>query len=165
MKNKKEDKKNKKWKSYIILIPTLLLLTLVIVIIYRINNTNKEQENPNESEDIIINTEEGVIGDKEVEGLSLTSTSLIYKDGVSTLETLVTNNNETSYYLEEFHIIVKDESGNDIINYIDEEGNTINYLVGYVGEEIPAKGSTTITTAIDFDISSLAYTVSYEIVK
>lgn len=60
---------------------------------------------------------------------------------------------------------MKDKNGNDIINYQDEEGNTVNYLVGYAGVEIQPNESVPIETAIDFDISSAAYTVSYEIVK
>lgn len=170
-KNTKEPvqtKKNTNKNLFIILGAIVILLVIIILVVYFINNSKDKEETTTpteEQEQAITNTNEGVIGDQEVEGLTLTKTSLVYKDGISTLETTVTNSTDEPYYLEEFHIIVKDEEGNDIINYTDEEGNTINYLIGYAGVEIPSQGSTKIETSIDFDISSSAYEISYEIVK
>lgn len=161
----KETKKTGKKKIILIgLISALALLIITIAIVLTTINNNKKQDD-NKKDNVIENKQEGVIGDKEVEGLKLTKTSLIYKNGKSTLITTVTNNNDEPYYLEEFHIIVKDKNENDIINYQDEEGNTVNYLIGYAGVEIQPNESVPIETAIDFDISSAAYTVSYEIVK
>lgn len=168
-KNTKEPvqtKKNTNKNLFIILGAIVILLVIIILVVYFINNSKDKEETTTPTEEqAITNTNEGVIGDQEVEGLTLTKTSLVYKDGISTLETTVTNSTDEPYYLEEFHIIVKDEEGNDIINYTDEEGNTINYLIGYAGVEIPSQGSTKIETSIDFDISSSAYEISYEIVK
>lgn len=163
-KNKSLMESSSKKRLFIILGTILLLLIVIILVIYLTNNSKKDK-NPKEEEKIIANTNEGVIQDQEIDGLSLTQTSLVYQNGISTLKTLVTNTSNESYYLEEFQIIVKDEQGNNIINYTDEEGNIINYLVGYAGVEIPPKGSTTIDTSIDFDISSSAYTISYKVVK
>ena len=84
---------------------------------------------------------------------------------MSTLVTTVSNLTDNDYYLDEFHIFVKDEDNNDVISYEDEDGNIVNYLVGYVGDSIPAGESMEITTSIDFDISSYAYNISYEAVK
>lgn len=165
-KNKKETLNEKNHKNLFTLLGVIIvLLIIVIAVIYMINNKKPKEETSTNEEQVITNKNEGVIEDKEIEGLSLTKTSLIYKDGISTLETTVTNNTDTPYYLEEFHIIVKDENGNDIIHYTDEDGNIVNYLVGYAGLEIAPNESTGIETSIDFDISSDAYTISYEIVK
>lgn len=164
--NKKELANKKSNKNlFTILGVIIVLLIIVIIVVYIINNKKTKEETNTNEEKVIINKNEGVIEDKELEGLSLTKTSLIYKDGISTLETTVTNNTDIPYYLEEFHIIVKDENGNDIIHYTDEDGNVVNYLVGYAGIELAPKESTGIETSIDFDISSDAYTISYEIVK
>ena len=163
--NNETEIKDKKSKLFIILGVLVVLLIIVIVAVYFINNNDSNKGSSSDENKVINNTNEGVIGDKEIEGLKLTNTSLKYENGMSTLETLVTNNNDEPYYLEEFHIIIKDENGNDIINYEDGEGNKINYLVGYVGKEIPSKGNTKIETSIDFDISSSAYKITYEIAK
>jgi len=162
-KNDKTEPKNSKNKLFIILGAIIAVLIIIILSVYLINN--KDNKKPIDEEEIINNTNAGVIGEQEIDGLTLTSTSLVYKDGISTLETTVTNNNDSPYYLEEFHIIVKDENGNDIINYTDEDGNIINYLIGYIGDEIKSKESKKIETSIDFDITSSAYTITYEITK
>lgn len=163
--NKKEASNEKNHKNLFAILGVIIVLLIIIIAVVYIINNKDSKEKINNNDETITNKNEGVIEDKEIEGLSLTKTSLIYKDGISTLETTVTNNTDTPYYLEEFHIIVKDENGNDIIHYTDEDGNVVNYLVGYAGLEIAPKESTGIETSIDFDISSDAYTISYEIVK
>ena len=159
-----EDNKRITNKGIYILITCVLLIAIVVVIVLLINKKDTKEL----KKDVvapIVNEEKGVIQDQEYDGLTFTSASLVYENGISTLVTTVSNPTDSDYYLDEFHIFVKDKNGNDVINYYDEDGNLINYLVGYVGEKIPAGGSTDITTSIDFDISSFANNISYEVVK
>ena len=143
-----------------------LMVILIFVVIFLVNNlSNRDNKNSANSEKKVVNEQQGVVEDKEYDGLKFTSTSLVYEDGMSTLVTTVTNPTDSDYYLDEFHIFVKDEDGNNVINYQNNNGETVNYLVGYVGDSIPAGESMDITTSIDFDISSYAHNISYEAVK
>ena len=162
--NREEKRDDNKKKIYII-VPILVVL-LILVIFLLINSlNNKSNKRSNSNEKPVVNDKQGVVEDKEYDGLKFTSTSLVYEDGMSTLVTTVTNPGDSDYYLDEFHIMVKDENNNDSINYEDDNGNVINYLVGYVGDNIPAGESVDISTSIDFDISSYANNISYEVIK
>lgn len=165
MKNTKEPQKTTSKNKIFLILGAIIAIIIIIILTLYFNNNNQKNKKRTEKEPITNNTNEGVIKDQQIEGLTLTQTSLIYTNGMSTLETTVTNTNDSPYYLEEFHIIIKDENGNDIINYEDEEGKIINYLVGYVGDEIKTKESRKIETSIDYDITSSAYTITYEIAK
>ncbi len=99
------------------------------------------------------NTNEDVIKDQKVEVFEFTNTSLVYEEGRSKLEVIVTNTSEEVAYLSEFKIHVKDENGNEIIE-----------LIGFVGEQIEPKESRLITSYSIQDLTN-ASSISYEIVK
>lgn len=99
------------------------------------------------------NTNEGVIEDKEVEGLKLTNTSLVSTENSATLVTAVTNPTKKNKKVRIFNIYVKDK-----------EGNTIVTLQGYVGGEVPAGETREITSNVDMNLDN-AYKVEYEIIN
>ena len=99
------------------------------------------------------NTNEGVVGDKEMNGLKFTNSSLTFTDNNSTLITTVTNTTEEDVYVRIFNIHVKDKDGNLIIS-----------LLGYVGVVIPAGQSRDIDSNVDMSLEN-AYTIEYEIVN
>lgn len=97
------------------------------------------------------NTSANVVQDQIVEVFEFTNTSLIYEEGTTKLQTMVTNISEKVAYLSEFKIHVKDE--NEIIE-----------LIGFVGEQLQPKESRVITSYSIQDLTN-ASSVSYEVVR
>ena len=104
-------------------------------------------------EDIKINNNEGVIKDQTVEVFELKNTSLIYENGNTTLETVVTNTSSKDEYLAEFKIKVTDASGNEMIT-----------LTGFVGEVIKAGESKVINSYCGEDLST-ATNITYTVIR
>lgn len=142
-------KKNDKIK---VIIMCLIIAGLIIFTIVRIINKNKSEDVPKKNDygDINVNTNTGVIEDKKLGDLTFTNTSMIEKDGVTTLETTITNNSKESKYVGSFTIYVKDRS--------DE---VITELIGYVGSELAPSEKRIITSSITDDITS-AYSIEYK---
>ncbi|HHW68868.1 MAG TPA: hypothetical protein GX747_00820 [Tenericutes bacterium] len=103
----------------------------------------------------IVNTEEGVVGTKEKEGLKFENTSVVVNSSgtETTYITQVTNTTNDTIYLQTVNIHVKDGDGNLIVT-----------LSGYLGENIAAGEVRTITSSTDSNLKD-AKTVEYEIVK
>ena len=99
-----------------------------------VTGCNKKEEVS--QDDTSANTNENVIKDQTVAELTLTNTSLITKDGESTLVTLVTNSTDSNKIIKTFNIIIKDS-------------NIIVTLLGYVGGEVPLGESRTITSTVE----------------
>lgn len=99
------------------------------------------------------NTNEGVIGDKEMSGLKFTNSSLVYDSNNSKLMTKVTNTTSEDIYVRVFNINVKDKDGNLIVS-----------LLGYVGDVVPAGQSRDIESNVDMSLQN-AYNIEYEIVN
>lgn len=106
-----------------------------------------------QQEDIKINNNEGVIKDQTVEVFELKNTSLIYENGNTILETVVTNTSSKDEYLEEFKIKVTDASGNEMIT-----------LTGFVGEVIKAGESKVINSYCGEDLST-ATNITYTVIR
>lgn len=142
-------KKNDKIK---VIIMCLIIAGLLIFTIVRIINRNKTEDVPKKNDygDINVNTNTGVIEDKKLGDLTFTNTSMIEQDGVTTLETTITNNSKESKYVGSFTIYVKDRS--------DE---VITELVGYVGSELAPSEQRIITSSITDNITS-AYKIEYK---
>lgn len=104
-------------------------------------------------EDIKINNNEGVIKDQTVEVFELKNTSLIYENGNTILETVVTNTSSKDEYLEEFKIKVTDASRNEMIT-----------LTGFVGEVIKAGESKVINSYCGEDLST-ATNITYTVIR
>ena len=115
------------------------------------NKDNETNNTPAEEEKF--NTNEGVIEDKELNGLNFTNTSLEVKDNASTLVTSVTNPTSSAIEVRVFDIIVKDK-----------DGNVMTTLQGYVGGEIPAGQTRKITSNVDMNLTD-AVTIEYKLIK
>lgn len=111
---------------------------------------NKKED---KKEEVKINTNEGVIKDQELEVFTFTNTSLVYEDNTSILITKVTNTSDQTEYLKEFKIHVKDAAGNEIVE-----------LTGFVGDNIGANSSTTISSSYSEDLTK-ATTIEYEVIR
>ena len=99
------------------------------------------------------NTNEDVIKDQTVESFSFENTSLVYYEGTTTLETVVTNTMDTDQTLQEFQIIVKDKDDNVMIT-----------LVGFVGSTIKAGESKVISSNCGEDLTKAA-SIEYVVVR
>ena len=108
----------------------------------------EEQEPP-----IKVNTNENVIKDQEVEGLTMTNTSLVYENGTTTLVTEVTNNTKEDYPVKRIKITVKDK-----------EGNIITTLIGTIADTIKPGESRIIDTDTPIDLSE-AESIEYSVIK
>ena len=108
----------------------------------------EEQEPP-----IKVNTNENVIKDQEVEGLTMTNTSLVYEKGTTTLVTEVTNNTKEDYPVKRIKITVKDK-----------EGNIITTLIGTIADTIKPGESRIIDSDTPIDLSE-AESIEYSVIK
>ena len=102
----------------------------------------------------IVNTEEKVNEDKVIgDGIKTTQTSLITKGTSSELTTEILNESEQDKYIQYVDIIFKDENG-----------DTIDTLIGYVGQTIKSGESSYVVSDVNIDMSKtkdIEYVVHY----
>lgn len=128
----------------------ILILTLVLSLgLITGCGCNKKEE----KKEVKMNTNQDVIKDQELEVFTFTNTSLVYEDETSILITKVTNTSNETQYLKEFKIHVKDIAGNEIVE-----------LTGFVGDNIEANSSTTISSSYSEDLTKAAK-IEYEIIR
>ena len=132
---------------------TGLVLLLVVGVATGCGCKKKEKTKKEDKQEETYNTNEGVIEDKEVEGLKLTNTSLVSTENGATLVTSVSNPTDTDKEVRIFYIHVKDKNGDEIVK-----------LEGYVGGVVPAGQTREITSNVDRNLDN-AYTVEYELVE
>ena len=130
-------------------IKTLLIGILTISLLTGCGCSKKEQP----QDDIKTNTNEDVIKDQVVDGITMTNTSMVTTNKTTKLTASVTNNTDKDYVLDEYMIIVKDEDGNQIVK-----------IPGYVGDTIKAGETRTISSSVDIDLSKAA-SIEYEVKK
>lgn len=131
----------------------LFLVSVLSILLFTGCGCQKEKTEPELKEEIKENTNENIIKDQELEVFKFTNTSLIYKDGNSILETIVTNTSSEPQYLAEFKINVRDINGNIIVT-----------MTGFIGDSIEANSSKIITSVYGDDLTN-ATSIDYEIVK
>lgn len=122
-------KKNKKP----LIIFGVVIIALIIGLIVS-STFNKEQDNPKKEEEIIANTNPGVIKDEEYEGLKFSNISLITQNGYSTFTADVTNITESDNNISDVNIVLQDKNGKTVIT-----------LRGNIGETLKANETRTIT--------------------
>ena len=134
------------------IIITSLSLLLILGISTGCGCKKKEKTKKEDKQEETYNTNEGVIEDKEVEGLKLTNTSLVSTENSATLVTSVSNPTNEDKEVRIFYIHVKDKNGDEIVT-----------LQGYVGGVVPAGQTREITSNVDRNLDN-AYKVEYELV-
>ena len=137
----------------IINITLMLLVCLTLVTGCGKDKSKNEDKKDDNKTTVEVNNNEEVTKAQNIEGITITNTSLVYEDGISYLKATVTNNTGSDYELNEYKINVKDNNGNIIVT-----------MPGYVGSVIKNGESKTINTMISEDLSK-AYSIEYEVVK
>lgn len=128
----------------------LLVIMVLVVLTTGCGKKQKIERIPEET--IKSNTKEEVIGKKEIDGLTIEKSSLVYEDGVTTLTTSITNTTTERVMVDSIKM-----------TYTDSEGNTTT-LIGPVGDYIESRQTVYITSTTDIDLTT-AVKVDYEIVK
>ena len=131
----------------------MLLVCLTLVTGCGKDKSKNEDKKDDNKTTVEVNNNEEVTKAQNIEGITITNTSLVYEDGISYLKATVTNNTGSDYELNEYKINVKDNNGNIIAT-----------MPGYVGSVIKNGESKTINTMISEDLSK-AYSIEYEVVK
>lgn len=137
----------------IINITLMLLVCITLVTGCGKDKTKNDDKKDDNKTAVEVNNNEEVTKDQNIEGITITNTSLVYEDGISYLKATVTNNTGSDYELNEYKINVKDSDGNIIVT-----------MPGYVGSVLKNGESKTINTMISEDLSN-AYSIEYEVVK
>ena len=137
----------------IINITLMLLVCITLVTGCGKDKTKNDDKKDDNKTTVEVNNNEEVTKDQNIEGITITNTSLVYEDGISYLKATVTNNTGSDYKLNEYRINVKDSDGNIIVT-----------MPGYVGSVLKNGESKTINTMISEDLSK-AYSIEYEVVK
>ena len=128
----------------------ITITTITLLSLFLLTGCDKKEE-------IVVdttksNTNEGVIKDQEIDGLTFTKTSLIIKESGSVLVTTVTNTTTETKTVKTFTITVKDSDGNVMVT-----------MDGYIGGEIKQAETKTITSTTEMDLtnaSSIEYTIN-----
>ena len=131
----------------------MLLVCLTLVTGCGKDKSKNEDKKDDNKTTVEVNNNEEVTKDQNIEGITITNTSLVYEDGISYLKATVTNNTGSDYELNEYKINVKDSDGNIIVT-----------MPGYIGSVLKNGESKTINTMISEDLSK-AYSIEYEVVK
>ena len=129
-----------------------VFLVIMVLVVFTTGCGKKAQIERIPEESIKSNTNEEVIGKKEIDGLTIEKSSLVYEDGLSTLTTSITNTTQERMMVDSIKI-----------TYIDSEDNE-TVLVGPIGDYIEPSQVVYITSTTDIDLSA-AVKVVYEIVK
>ena len=137
----------------IINITLMLLVCLTLVTGCGKDKSKNEDKKDDNKTTVEVNNNEEVTKDQNIEGRTITNTSLVHEDGISYLKATVTNNTGSDYELNEYKINVKDSDGNIIVT-----------MPGYIGSVLKNGESKTINTMISEDLSK-AYSIEYEVVK
>ena len=137
----------------IINITLMLLVCLTLVTGCGKDKTKNDGKKEDNKTTVEVNNNEEVTKDQNIEGITITNTSLVYEDGISYLKATVTNKTGSDYKLNEYRINVKDNDGNIIVT-----------MPGYVGSVLKNGEFKTINTTISEDLSK-AYSIEYEVVK
>lgn len=137
----------------VINITLMLLVCLTLVTGCGKDKSKNEDKKDDNKTTVEVNNNEEVTKAQNIEGITITNTSLVYEDGISYLKATVTNNTGSDYELNEYKINVKDNNGNIIVT-----------MPGYVGSVIKNGESKTINTMISEDLSK-AYSIEYEVIK
>ena len=137
----------------IINITLMLLVCITLVTGCGKDKTKNDDKKDDNKTTVEVNNNEEVTKDQNIEGITITNTSLVYEDGISYLKATVTNNTGIDYELNEYRINVKDSDGNIIVT-----------MPGYVGSVLKNGEFKTINTTISEDLSK-AYSIEYEVVK
>ena len=137
----------------IINITLMLLVCLTLVTGCGKDKSKNEDKKDDNKTTVEVNNNEEVTKAQNIEGITITNTSLVYEDGISYLKATVTNNTGSDYELNEYKINVKDSDGNIIVT-----------MPGYIGSVLKNGESKTINTMISEDLSK-AYSIEYEVVK
>ena len=129
----------------------ILSLLLVIMMVITITGCGKTKKETKVDEPIVKeNTNEGIVKEQTVDGIEFTNTSLKTINGMSTIETKITNNTDSDYDKDKFMIIIKDKNG-----------KVMQEIPGYITSVIPAGESLTISSGVDVDLSD-ADSVEYK---
>ena len=131
----------------------MLLVCLTLVTGCGKDKSKNEDKKDDNKTTVEVNNNEEVTKAQNIEGITITNTSLVYEDGISYLKATVTNNTGSDYELNEYKINVKESDGNIIVT-----------MPGYVGSVLKNGESKTINTMISEDLSK-AYSIEYEVVK
>lgn len=130
----------------------VLLLSLCLITGCGKKKTDGNPENTTQQGNVNVNTNDDVVGDKEVEVFKFENTSLVYDNGMSRLETKVTNTSDQEQTLSQFRIhVMKDDV--EIAN-----------LPGYIGNTLKPGESRILTTTYGDDLT-VATLINYEIVR
>lgn len=124
------------------------IMTILILSLNMITGCKKKEE---QLDNIKVNLNDGIIKEQQVEVFQFKNTSLIYENGMTSLETSVTNTSNKEEYLKEFNIQILNRNGNEIIT-----------LIGFIGDNIKPGETKIINSYCGEDLSTgtnIIYTI------
>lgn len=105
------------------------------------DNDSKKEPSTEEKENNL-ETGTGVFPDKEVQGVKFTNASISYVDDMSTIVATVKNTTDNEITLDVFTILVKDRSGNVLVE-----------IPGFVAEKLQPGEEKPLTAYITMDLT------------
>ena len=97
------------------LIIIILVVLISVIIVKTITSSKKPSQGINSTIDnVIYNESPGIINPKEINNISFTDISCKIEKDISTIEYLVTNNNNEDITINDYELVFKDKNGNII---------------------------------------------------
>lgn len=141
--------------TIVILIAVIIIVALAVIFLGKKDNTQAQTESDKNytqsATGVKVNTSTDVSKDKTVNGVVLSSNTLVYEDGMTKLNSKVTND-----ATEKANLRFK-------VKFIDNTGNVMAESVGYVGQ-ISANETKYIDSYITTDVVN-AKDIVYEVIE
>ena len=141
--------------TIVILIAVIIIVALTVIFLGKKDNTQAQTESDKNytqsATGVKVNTSTDVSKDKTVNGVVLSSNTLVYEDGMTKLNSKVTND-----ATEKANLRFK-------VKFIDNTGNVMAESVGYVGQ-ISANETKYIDSYITTDVVN-AKDIVYEVIE
>jgi hypothetical protein len=155
MDNSTYQRQRKIASTIVILIGVIIIVALAVIFLGKKENTQLQTENDKNytqsATGVKVNTSTDVSKDKTVNGVVLSSNTLVYEDGMTKLNSKVTND-----ATEKANLRFK-------VKFMDNDGNVMAESVGYVGQ-ISANETKYIDSYITTDVVN-AKDIVYEVIE
>lgn len=96
----------------------ILLISIILLMLAGCKNKTNLNK-PNDDNTPLANINSGIIEEKTVDGVNFTNISLIYYNGMSTLNIDGKNISNENKYIEYISVELKDENGKEIITFVE----------------------------------------------
>ncbi len=128
-----------------IIILSMVISTLFLSGCSCVRNSDKDKPNDTNDDNATVITDEAVVGEKNVNGITFENTTFKVEDGVSSIITKVTNRSGAAFTLENYQMTITDK-----------DGKVLTILTSTVNENLEIDEEKSYITPCNLDLSKAA---------